>query len=41
MKILLAVLCLLAATGAAAQQDAGVTDADAGAPQGVLTKPPR
>ncbi|QDE66293.1 ligand-gated channel protein [Myxococcus xanthus] len=40
MKILLAVLCLLAATGAAAQQDAGVTDADAGAPQGVLTKPP-
>lgn len=37
----LAVLCLLVATGALAQApDAGAPEADAGAPTGVLTRPP-
>ncbi|RYZ39050.1 MAG: TonB-dependent receptor [Myxococcaceae bacterium] len=41
MKTLACVVCLLLATGAAAQApDAGVPAGDAGAPTGVLTKPP-
>jgi TonB family protein len=42
MKTLASVLCLLVATGASAQgaPDAGVPAPDAGAPTGVLTKPP-
>lgn len=41
MKTLLCVVCVLLATGAVAQApDAGTLASDAGAPTGVLTKPP-